>query len=464
MSIPILIVEDDLTFSTMLSTWLRKKDFEVNAVSSVSAAVKALTQTDKETPQLVLSDLRLPDHDGLYLLAWMRKQGFAQPFIVMTSYAEVQNAVEAMKLGATDYISKPIQPDLLLQKMKEALRSASLSSLPTTTIQSKVENVTATTSASSTSETSHPGIEGHSPVAQDLYRLVALVAPTPLSVLINGASGTGKEYVAHRIHELSKRVNGPFVAIDCGALTKELAASELFGHTKGAFTGALNNKVGAFEQAQGGTLFLDEVGNLSYDVQVQLLRALQERRIRPVGSAEERSIDIRLVCATNENMTEAITQGRFREDLFHRINEFTLHMPLLRERGRDIIEFAHYFLQQANHELGRHITHLSPDAEQALLQYAWPGNLREMRNIITRAALLTEEGNILTSTQLLLPNPPSSIAIPNSLSLKVSQSDELSRIQEALQITGGNKSRAAKLLGIDRKTLYNKLAQLEDKE
>lgn len=463
MSIPILIVEDDLTFSTMLSTWLRKKDFEVNAVSSVSAAVKALTQTDKETPQLVLSDLRLPDHDGLYLLAWMRKQGFAQPFIVMTSYAEVQNAVEAMKLGATDYISKPIQPDLLLQKMKEALHSASLSSLPSTTIQSKVENVTATTSASLTSATSHPGIEGHSPVAQDLYRLVALVAPTPLSVLINGASGTGKEYVAHRIHELSKRVNGPFVAIDCGALTKELAASELFGHTKGAFTGALNNKVGAFEQAQGGTLFLDEVGNLSYDVQVQLLRALQERRIRPVGSAEERSIDIRLVCATNENMTEAITQGRFREDLFHRINEFTLHMPLLRERGRDIIEFAHYFLQQANHELGRHITHLSPDAEQALLQYAWPGNLREMRNIITRAALLTEEGNTLTSTQLLLPNPPSSIAIPNSLSLKVSQSDELSRIQEALQITGGNKSRAAKLLGVDRKTLYNKLAQLEDK-
>lgn len=463
MSIPILIVEDDLTFSTMLSTWLRKKDFEVNAVSSVSAAVKALTQTDKETPQLVLSDLRLPDHDGLYLLAWMRKQGFAQPFIVMTSYAEVQNAVEAMKLGATDYISKPIQPDLLLQKMKEALRSASLSSLPTT-IQSKVENITATTSAPSTPATSHPGIEGHSLVAQDLYRLVALVAPTPLSVLINGASGTGKEYVAHRIHELSKRVNGPFVAIDCGALTKELAASELFGHTKGAFTGALNNKVGAFEQAQGGTLFLDEVGNLSYDVQVQLLRALQERRIRPVGSAEERSIDIRLVCATNENMTEAITQGRFREDLFHRINEFTLHMPLLRERGRDIIEFAHYFLQQANHELGRHITHLSPDAEQALLQYAWPGNLREMRNIITRAALLTEEGNTLTSTQLLLPNPPSSITISNSLSLKVSQSDELSRIQEALQITGGNKSRAAKLLGIDRKTLYNKLAQLEDKE
>lgn len=463
MSIPILIVEDDLTFSTMLSTWLRKKDFEICAVSSVSAAVKALTQTDKETPQLVLSDLRLPDHDGLYLLSWMRQQGFTQPFIVMTSYAEVQNAVEAMKLGATDYISKPIQPDLLLQKMKEALRSTSVPTI-SSTAQLKEKDITTTTSAPTASSTSHPGIEGHSPIAQELYRLVALVAPTPLSVLINGASGTGKEYVAHRIHELSKRASGPFVAIDCGALTKELAASELFGHTKGAFTGALNNKVGAFEQAQGGTLFLDEVGNLSYDVQVQLLRALQERRIRPVGSADERSIDIRLVCATNENMTEAITQGRFREDLFHRINEFTLHMPLLRERGRDIIEFAHYFLQQANHELGRHITHLSPDAEQALLQYAWPGNLREMRNIITRAALLTEEGDTLTAKQLLLPNNTSPATVSNSLSLKASQADELSRIQEALQITGGNKSRAAKLLGIDRKTLYNKLAQLEDKE
>ena len=463
MSTPILIVEDDLTFSTMLSAWLRKKNFEVNTVSSVSAAVKALTRTDKEAPHLVLSDLRLPDHDGLYLLTWMRKQGFAQPFIVMTSYAEVQNAVETMKLGANDYISKPIQPDLLLQKMNEALCSITPKTRSSTSQHQETVIAAAPTSAPTTSSTTHPGIEGHSPIAKELYRLVALVAPTPLSVLINGASGTGKEYVAHRIHEQSKRANGPFVAIDCGALTKELAASELFGHTKGAFTGALSNKVGAFEQAQGGTLFLDEVGNLSYDVQVQLLRALQERRIRPVGSAEERSIDIRLVCATNENLAEAIEQGRFREDLFHRINEFTLHMPLLRERGSDIIEFAHYFLQQANHELGRHITCLSPDAEQALLQYAWPGNLREMRNLITRAALLTEEGNTLTAAQLLIPN--STVApttLTNSLSLKASQTDELSRIQEALQITGGNKSRAAKLLGIDRKTLYNKLALLDD--
>lgn len=450
----LLIVEDDLTFSTMLSTWLRKKGFEVSTTSSVSAAVKALTHSGENVPQLVLSDLRLPDHDGLYLLKWMRKQGFVQPFIVMTSYAEVQNAVEAIKSGATDYISKPVQPDILLQKIREAI-TASPQVTTSTLAPSHI-----TSSANAQTSKLHPGIEGHSLIAKDLYRLVRLVAPTPLSVLINGASGTGKEYVAHRIHEQSKRSDGPFVAIDCGALTKELAASELYGHVKGAFTGALANKVGAFEQAQGGTLFLDEVGNLSYDVQVQLLRALQERRIRPVGSAEERAIDVRLVCATNENLTEAIAQGRFREDLYHRINEFTLHMPLLRERGSDIIEFAHYFLQQANSELDRHIVSFSAEAEQALLHYAWPGNLREMRNVITRAALVAEGDDTLTAAQLLLPASALSTP-PNALSLKSTQEDELSRIQEALQITGGNKSRAAKLLGIDRKTLYNKLASAE---
>ena len=452
----ILIVEDDLTFSTMLSTWLRKKEFEISTTSSVSAAVKALTHSGETIPQLVLSDLRLPDHDGLYLLKWIRKQGFAQPFIVMTSYAEVQNAVEAIKSGATDYISKPVQPDILLQKIREAITVSPPKPTPSVAPSQPAPSTQPKTS------TPHPGIEGHSPIAQDLYRLVSLVAPTPLSVLINGASGTGKEYVAHRIHEQSKRAEGPFVAIDCGALTKELAASELYGHVKGAFTGALTNKVGAFEQAQGGTLFLDEVGNLSYDVQVQLLRALQERRIRPVGSAEERVIDVRLVCATNENLTEAIAQGRFREDLYHRINEFTLHMPLLRERGSDIIEFAHYFLQQANRELDRHIVSLSAEAEHALLQYTWPGNLREMRNVITRAALMAEGNDTLTAAQLLLPTSTSSTPLnANALSLKSTQEDELSRIQEALQITGGNKSRAAKLLGIDRKTLYNKLASSE---
>ena len=277
-----------------------------------------------------------------------------------------------------------------------------------------------------------------------------------MSVLIIGASGTGKEYVAHRIHEQSARCEGPFVAIDCGALTKELAISELFGHTKGAFTGATDNKIGAFEQASGGTLFLDEVGNLSYEVQVQLLRALQDRRKRPVGSTEERPINIRLVCATNENLPEAIQRGTFREDLYHRINEFTLHMPLLRERGNDILEFAHYFLERANTDLGRNITDFTPDAQQALLRYAWPGNLREMRNVVVRAALLAENAAYISSTQLGLPQDTATQPSA-ALAIKPTADEELARIHEALQLTGGNKSRAAQMLGIDRKTLYNKL-------
>ena len=447
------MVEDDLTFSTMLSTWLRKKGFVVSTTSNVASAVKQLMQDD-DVPQLILSDLRLPDHDGLYLLQWMRRTGLNVPFIVMTHYAEVQNAVEAMKLGAADYVSKPVQPDILLQKIHDAL------------VAHPVSPASAATAGSATAEKSRKtasqqavraaGIEGHSPVARELYRLAALVAPTPMSVLIIGASGTGKEYVAHRIHEQSSRSEGPFVAIDCGALTKDLAASELFGHVKGAFTGAVANKMGAFEQASGGTLFLDEVGNLSYDVQVQLLRALQERRIRPVGSTEERVTDIRLVCATNENLPEAIARGDFREDLYHRINEFTLHMPLLHERGDDVLEFASFFLQQANQELGRQLTGFTPEAKMALLRYPWPGNLREMRNVVIRAALLSENSSEITDDRLNLPQP-SAVLHANSMAIRPSADEEMARIQEALRVTGGNKSRAAQLLGIDRKTLYNKL-------
>lgn len=460
MSTHILFVDDDLTFTTMLGTWLRKKGYEVTTASSVAAAVKVLQRADN-VPQLVLSDLRMPDHDGLYLLQWMHAHAIHLPFIIMTSYAEVQNAVEAMKLGATDYIAKPVQPDLLLQKIDEALKASSARPVvPVTPVPTETSGKKPARSAAAPADAPqpHPGIEGHSPVARDLYRLASLVAPTPMSVLIIGASGTGKEYVAHRIHEQSPRHAGPFVALDCGALTKELAASELFGHMKGAFTGATENKTGVFEQASGGTLFLDEVGNLSYDVQVQLLRALQERRIRPVGGTEERPIDIRLVCATNENLPEAILRGAFREDLYHRINEFTLHMPLLRERGEDVLEFARYFLAQANAELNRHIVDFAPDAQQALMGYAWPGNLREMRNVVVRAALLAEGAAYISAAQILLPqSAPASSATP--LSIRPTADEELARIHEALQMTGGNKSRAAQLLGIDRKTLYNKLKQ-----
>lgn len=477
----LFLVEDDLTYSTMLSTWLRKKGFRVETASSVGTAVRALLG-EPTPPDLVLSDLRLPDHDGLYLLQWMRERKLRVPFIVMTGYAEVQNAVLAMKLGANDYIAKPVQPDLLLEKINDAL---SASAAPAPTNSPAASPAPATPAKGNRPAAFHDGkprraegIEGESDAARELYRYAALVAPTPMSVLIIGASGTGKEYVARRIHEMSAKAEGPFVAIDCGALTKELAASELFGHVKGAFTGAAADKSGAFEQATGGTLFLDEVGNLSYDVQVQLLRALQERRIRPVGSTEERPVDIRLVCATNENLPAAIARGDFREDLYHRINEFTLHIPLLRERGADIQHFAHYFLQQANRELNRQVEGFTPGAAMLLQDYPWPGNLREMRNVIVRATLLCPGTRIgpgeLTALSHPLPSQPAAAtasprqaapyaaAMPDngpSHTLR-SPEEESTRIQAALRQTGGNKSQAARLLGIDRKTLYNKLKAL----
>lgn len=436
----LLIVEDDLTFSLMLKTWLGKQGFGVETAGSVRAAVRLLLE--RRPFDLVLSDLRLPDEDGLYLLEWMRGKGIGTPLIIMTGYAEVQNAVEAMKRGASDYVAKPVQQDILLRKIREALVAARPAPAPA-----------APPAAAAPDRADGRYLEGNSPAARQLYGYVALVAPTPMSVLITGASGTGKEYVARRIHELSKRAGRPFVAIDCGAMTKELAASEFFGHVKGAFTGAVGDKTGAFEEANGGTLFLDEVGNLGYDVQVQLLRALQERRVRPVGGTKETEVDIRLVCATNEDLPAAIARGDFREDLYHRINEFTLHMPLLRERGEDILLFADFFLQQANAELERHVEGFDAAAREAMVRYAWPGNLREMKNLVKRATLLAR-GPLIRLEDL----GPDFLQQPDAAHLQLRDGQtEAERIRRALQATGGNKSRAAQLLGVDRKTLYNKL-------
>lgn len=462
----LLIVEDDLTFSTMIATWLRKQGFDVTTTTSVNAAVKAFIK-DPAAADLVLSDFRLPDHDGLFFLRWLRKEGLSVPFIMMTGYADVGNAVEAMKAGATDYIAKPVQPDILLQKLNDALAAAPPAPVATPAPAQPVRQekrpaatAPAATPAGAPAGTQPVGIEGTSAAARELYQMVSLVAPTPMSVLILGASGTGKEYVARRIHAESRRAAGPFVALDCGALTKELAASELFGHIKGAFTGAMTDKTGAFEQAAGGTLFLDEVGNLSYDVQVQLLRALQERRIRPVGSAAERPVDIRLVSATNEDLPAAIARGAWREDLFHRLNEFTLRMPLLRERGADIAAFARYFLDKANEELGTRVEGFTPEAMAAIGAWPWPGNLREMRNVIIRATLLSQTTGLITPAALGLIPGPQAAATAAVRTIRPSADEERERIVAALEQAGGNKSRAAKLLGCDRKTLYNKLRAL----
>ncbi len=441
----ILIVEDDLTFSLMLKTWLGKKGFQADTVSNIARARRELTDKHYD---IILSDLRLPDEDGIALLNWMRRKDIAIPLIIMTGYADIQSAVQAMKCGANDYISKPVQPDQLLKKIQEALQSGS------NTPPSPHANANKPAHTLYTDPQNY--LEGESEAAHQLYNYVRLVAPTQMSVLINGASGTGKEYVAHHIHQLSKRADKPFIAIDCGSIPKELAASEFFGHVKGSFTGAVTDKTGAFVEANGGTLFLDEIGNLGYDVQVQLLRALQERRIRPLGSTREIEVDVRVVSATNEDLEAAIRKGTFREDLYHRINEFTLRMPSLKERQEDILLFANFFLDQANRELERHLTGFDAQAMAALQRYSWPGNLRQLRNIVKRATLLAQ-GEFITLREIENElTEPSAQPVTPSFTLH-NEEQEKRQIIEALRQTNNNKSKAAILLGIDRKTLYNKL-------
>ena len=441
----ILIVEDDIAFGTMIQTWLKKKGFEVEKATSVKAAIQIYEKTESGF-DLVLSDLRLPDHDGIFLLQWMRKHGMMVPFIVMTSYAEIQNVVLAMKSGATDYVAKPFQPDILLDKIKEAIKAPK-----------KTQN-TSTTEDKNTKVAAPAGdvpkyLEGESEASRKLYSFVSLVAPTPMSVLILGASGTGKEYVARRIHELSQRAGKPFFALDCGAIPRDVAASEFFGHVKGAFTGADQDKKGAFEMANGGTLFLDEMGNLNYEVQVQLLRALQERKIRPVGSTKEIDIDIRLVCATNENLAQRVAEGNFREDLYHRVNEFTIYMPELKDRGADIFLFADLFIKHANKELNRNVEGLDSKSKERIAAYNWPGNLRELNNVMKRATLLAS-GRYIGVTELEQSMAHIQPQAPTTLH---DEETELQRIEAALKAAGGNKSKAAQLLAVDRKTLYNKM-------
>ena len=457
----ILIVEDDIAFGTMIQTWLRKKGFEVEKTTSVKAAIQAWEKVENGF-DLVLSDLRLPDHDGIFLLQWMRKHGVQVPFIVMTSYAEIQNVVLAMKSGATDYVAKPFHPDILLEKIKEAIKNHNTSSQSEKKINDRepIENKESIEKKKLSNNTESAGnidvpkyLEGESEASRKLYSFVSLVAPTPMSVLILGASGTGKEYVARRIHELSQRAGKPFLALDCGAIPKDVAASEFFGHSKGAFTGADQDKKGAFEIANGGTLFLDEMGNLNYEVQVQLLRALQERKIRPLGSNKEIDIDIRLVCATNENLAQRVAEGNFREDLYHRINEFTIYMPELKDRGADLFLFADLFIKHANKELNRNVEGLDGKAKERIASYNWPGNLRELNNVMKRATLLAT-GRYIGVTELEQSMAHIQPQAPTTLH---DEETELQRIEAALKAAGGNKSKAAQLLAVDRKTLYNKM-------
>ena len=438
MSKKILIVDDDVAFGVMLRTWFQKNSWETVLVSNLEQALNASKTSQFD---LILSDLRLPDGDGIMFLTSLREKKIMTPYIIMTGYADVQTAVNAIKLGAFDYLKKPINPELLQQKIELALKQDNK--------EVKQERKT------SEKEMSQTLVKGKSPVIQRVYTHVALVAPTKMSVLILGESGTGKEYVARMIHEQSNRKNKPFIAVDCGSLSMELAPSELFGHLKGSFTSAIADKRGVFEEAKGGTVFLDEVGNLPYEVQKQLLRALQEQKVRPVGSAQDINVDVRIVAATNEDLESAIEEGRFRQDLYHRINEFSIEVPPLRERLDDLEEFAYHFLEQANIELGKDVKSISKEAIDVLKQHRWDGNLRELRNVIRRSALFAENQEITADNLPVLSRRPQNTPSENDMALQ--PGDEKTQIVAALRKARGNKTVAARLLQIDRKTLYNKM-------
>ncbi|MCQ2322486.1 MAG: sigma-54 dependent transcriptional regulator [Bacteroidales bacterium] len=432
----ILIVEDDTAFGVMLEKWFAKNHWQTTLTSKVAAAVKEVNNNQFE---LIISDLRLPDGDGIMLLTYVKEKKIATPFIIMTGYADVQTAVNAMKLGAYDYLKKPINPEILQQKIDAAMK-----------MQPTGNHETRSRSKSLVNDV----VKGKSTVIQRVYSHIALVAPTNMSVLILGESGTGKEYVARMIHEQSQRKDKPYIAVDCGSLSKELAPSELFGHLKGSFTSAVNDKRGVFEEAKGGTVFLDEIGNLPYDVQKQLLRTLQEHKVRPVGSARDVEIDVRIVAATNENLLDAIEEGSFRQDLYHRINEFTIEMPPLRERMEDLEEFSYHFLNQANVELGKNVTSISDEAFAVLRKQQWNGNFRELRNVIRRAALFAEN-QVITVEHLPVFAQPQTKNANDDFALK--PGNEREQIIAALNKARGNKTVAARLLQIDRKTLYNKI-------
>jgi len=379
----LLIIEDVVTFGLMLKTWFTKKGFEVRTSLSVAEAKKEI---ENSQPNLIISDLRLPDGSGLDLLKWTKEKYPDIVIIMMTSYADIQTAVESIRAGAYDYIAKPFNPEQLLEKIN-ALNS------------SDAKNNKKTSRPDKQSGSGSNYVYGNSLEYKKVYDYVNLVAPTNLSVFIKGESGVGKEHIARLIHEKSHRAAAPFIPVDCGAMSKELSASEFFGHIRGSFTGAINNKKGHFEEANGGTIFLDEIGNLSLDTQMQLLRALQEKKIKPIGANKEIPVDVRVVVATNEDMEKAIATGKFRSDLYHRINEFVIEMPPLEKCKEDIVLFAHHFLKIANHEINKNLVGFDEETLNLLQNYNWPGNIRELRNVIFRLVLVAHD-DIITSELL----------------------------------------------------------------
>jgi two-component system response regulator HydG len=466
----ILIVDDEVNTSLLLSRFLTRNGFNVTTAASGASAMECLKSEDYN---LVLCDFRLEDTDGREMLKNIKQQYPATGVIIITGYSDIKMAVELIKMGAYDYITKPLYPDEILNTINKAIETHNALVVdpqlePAAVIPGK------TAKEGKKQVLANEFVVGNSRASKELLHQIELVAPTNYSVIILGESGTGKESVAKSIHLNSPRADQPFIAMDCGSLTKELAQSEFFGHEKGSFTGALYTKIGHFEMANGGTLFLDEVGNLSYDIQAALLRTVQERKVKRIGSTKEIDLDVRIIVATNENLQDGIQKGRFREDLYHRFNEFSIHMPPLRERGNDIMLLANHFLKMANQELGRNVETFSAEVEDCFLHYRWQGNIREMKNVVRRATLLTEGSEIQLkalpleistynqSRQLLAAEQPVAGQAPATKEPKhdlknAALEAEYDTILKVLREVNFNKTKAAEVLKIDRKTLYNKM-------
>lgn len=452
MSEKILIVDDEIDICLLLNKFLSKKGYKVEEAYT---GKKALALIEKNDYDLVICDFRLPDMDGTESIKLIKSLKPQLKIVIITGYSDVKTAVQCIKLGAFEYVTKPIYPEEILLSVKKALESRP-SEEPIDHDKPKAKK-----------STNDPQvyIQGISPQSKRLEQVIGLLAPTDMSVIIQGESGTGKEFVANSIHNKSKRAKKPFVAIDCGALPKELAGSELFGHIKGSFTGAINNKTGHFEMANAGTIFLDEIGNLSYENQIKLLRVLQERKVRKIGDTKDINIDVRVIAASNEDLSEAVKKGRFREDLYYRLNEFMIDIAPLREKREDIMLFGKYFLRQSNEELGKNIEGFEKEAENRLTNHYWPGNLRELKNVVKRAVLLCQDKKIsVQNLPMEITNPSLSDTLyteeegNNIADLKsVAELAEKKAILKVLEQTGYNKTKAANVLKIDRKTLYNKM-------
>ncbi len=453
----ILVIDDNVDTCKLLRTYLTRKGFEVD---SALTGKEGLNQLKEKQHEVILCDYRLPDMNGLAMIDKIKEINSESKIIIITGYSDVNLAVKSIKKGAYEYVTKPIMPDEILAMINKSLKHTNVIT------KDKKKNETSEKKIKSKAEF----VKGSGLKSKQINKLIKLVSPTKMTVMLIGESGTGKEVTAKQIHRKSKRKNESFVAVDCGAIPKELAGSELFGHKKGAFTGALNDKKGVFELANKGTLFLDEIGNLSYDNQIKLLRVIQERTVKPIGSEKEIKVDVRIIVATNDDLKQKVNSNKFREDLYFRVNEFRIDLLPLRERKAELTDFIQFFLENSNQELDKNITSVDKKVIEILNSYSFPGNIRELRNMIKRAVLMCE-GEILKSENF----PPE---IQNSTFLENNEADDLemgdisdlktiveiaekNAILSALLKANYNKSKAAKILGVDRKTLYNKISQYE---